>query len=453
MRENNTKIPFVYRVFKSYLRFLHNKIYYKKTYSINSENIPADGTPLLIVSNHQNCLNDPLGILFTINDRKINFITRADVFAISPLANKFFRSIGLLPAFRMNVDGEESLGKNDETFKMSEAALIEGNTVVMFPEAGHQDKHWLGNFSFGYTKLAFEAAEMGGFEKEVFILPSCNHYSHYFGIRNQFMVKFGTPISLQPYYELYKTKPRTAQREVNKLVREQISNLMLNITDVDNYEAIDFIRNSYGVEYARSEHHNPDVLPERLLADQNLYAALEAAKLENETQVTEVYSLANELKSAIEKYRISFANIQRTPSQLVSILQMLGLLLLLPLWITSMLSAGPMYGVAMAIFKKNSKDRMFEGTFLYALSALFMFPLVCLVTLITGWCTVNLWYGIAYVLITPLLIIFAWNWKEAFKRVVKNLRYNSLQCDVKKNLQELKSKLFAQLNKITNKNI
>ena len=108
MRENNTQIPFVYRVFKSYLRFLHNKIYYKKTYSINSENIPADGTPLLIVSNHQNCLNDPLGILFTINDRKINFITRADVFAISPLANKFFRSIGLLPAFRMNVDGEES---------------------------------------------------------------------------------------------------------------------------------------------------------------------------------------------------------------------------------------------------------------------------------------------------------------------------------------------------------
>lgn len=453
MKEKRNEIPLIYRVFKTYLRFLHNKVYYKDTYIINPENIPADGTPLLIVSNHQNCLNDPLGILFTINDRKTNFITRADVFAIHPLANKFFRSIGLLPAFRMNVDGEESLGKNDETFKMSEAALIEGNTVVMFPEAGHQDKHWLGGFSFGYTKLAFEAAEMGNFEKEVFILPSCNHYSDYFGIRNQFLVKFGTPISLKPYYELYKTKPRTAQREVNKLVREQIDGLMLNITDLENYDTIDFIRNSYGEDYAVSQKLNPSHLPDKLISDKRLFACLEKTKADNEEDTTEVYRIAEKLKDAVQKLKIDFSSLRKAPSMAVETCKLVGLLLLLPLWFTSLLSALPIYAVAMYIFKTKSKDVMFQGTFLFAISALFMFPIVCIATLIIAWNMVNVWFAIIYVLITPLLIIFAWNYKEAFKRVVRNIRYAGLKADVKRELQELKENLFGRLNKITNRKI
>ena len=211
--EKNTereKPGIVYRLFRSYLRFLHDKVYYKNVYRINEKAIPADGTPLIIVSNHQNCLNDPLGVVVSFRDRKLNVITRADVFAYHPLANKFLRGIGLLPAFRINYEGEAALAKNEETFKMTESTLLDGNTILMFPEAGHQDKHWLGTFSYGYTKMAFQAAEAGNFEKEIFILPSCNHYSDYFGIQNQYLVKYGEKISLKPFYELYKTKPRTA---------------------------------------------------------------------------------------------------------------------------------------------------------------------------------------------------------------------------------------------------
>lgn len=454
MDSKNNRLSIVYKLFKAYLRSLHNKVYYRDTYIINPENIPADGTPLLIVSNHQNCLNDPLGILFTINDRKINFITRADVFAISPLANSFLRAIGLLPAFRMNIDGEESLGKNNETFKMSERALIDGNTVVMFPEAGHQDKHWLGNFSLGYTKLAFEAAEMGGFEKDVQILPSCNHYSHYFGIQNKFLVKFGTPISLKPYYELYKTKPRTAQREVNKLVREQIESLMLNITDIENYEAIDFIRNSYGVDYAKSEDVCPCHLPDRLITDKQLCAMLEEAHQASPDNVEQTYATALELKEELDEAKITFDNLRHTPSLITNIVSLIGQLLISPLWFVSLISAWPIYAIDMAIFKKFSKDHMFEGTFLFAISALFTFPLMCIITFIIGCCMANVWVAIAYVLITPLLIIFAWRYKENFKRTIHNIRYNCLSKSTKGNkLRNLKEQLYNKLNTIIKKNI
>ena len=211
-KEQIEKPGCMYHMFKAYVRFLHDKIYYKETYVVNPEAVPAEGVPCLIASNHQNCMNDPLGLVTSFHDRKLHVITRADVFMVSPVADKFLRAIGLLPAFRLDYEGEGALGKNAETFRASEQALIDGKTLLMYPEAGHQDKRWLGTFSFGYTKMAFEAAELGNFEKEVFILPACNHYSHYFGMRNRMLVKFGTPISLQPYYELYKTKPRTAQR-------------------------------------------------------------------------------------------------------------------------------------------------------------------------------------------------------------------------------------------------
>lgn len=86
-------MPVLYRAFKSYVRFLVEKVYYRRTYYINKDNVPADGTSLLVVSDHQNSMNDALGILMSIEDRVVHFIVRADVFALSTFADKFLRSI------------------------------------------------------------------------------------------------------------------------------------------------------------------------------------------------------------------------------------------------------------------------------------------------------------------------------------------------------------------------
>lgn len=436
----------VYRFLKTYLRFLHDKVYYKKTYTINNEIIPADGNPLLIVSNHQNCLNDPLGILFSFRDRKANFITRADVFAMSPLANKFLRAIGLLPAFRLDYEGEKALQQNEGTFKASEEALINGKTVIMFPEAGHQDKRWLGNFSFGYTKLAFEAAEIGGFEKDVQILPSCNHYSDYFGMQRQFLVKFGQPISLMPYYELYKTKPRTAQRTVNALVRQQIEELMLNITDLDNYEAIDYIRLTYGKKFAKENNYNPSHLPSRLLSDKNLVARLDEAKAGNAEEVEQIYKRMLTVKSGCKRMGITHRQLGEKPSVASLILRILMLVVLLPLWITSLWPSLLCYLVPMGIFWKKVKDPMFEGTFLYALNALFLIPLMSIITIICylGTCW---WAGLIHVALFPALMLFAWYYKEWSMETLRDVISLNKKKEVAL-LRKMKDAAYEKLDKI-----
>ena len=440
----------LYWMFKAYIGFLHDKIYYKKTYQENTEIIPADGTPLLIVSNHQNCMNDPLGLIFSFRDRKPYVITRADVFAVSPIADKFLRSIGLLPAFRLGYEGEGALGKNTATFQVSEKAIIDGKTVIMFPEAGHQDKHWLGTFSFGYTKMAFEAAEMGNFEKDVKILPACNHYSHYFGMRNRILIKFGTPISIQPYYELYKTKPRTAQREVNKLVREQISNLMLDVRDLENYDTIDFIRTTYGIDYAKQRGVDPDNLPERLMTDKDLVAKLDAAKSFDEKGVNDIYREARLLKQGIEELGITDEHLKMSVNPLTLGFKLLLLLLLFPLWVFSWWPSMPIYWIPMSIFKAKMKDPMFEGTLLFGSAALFTIPLFSLITFLIVGLNASWLSALIYVALFPLLMLFCWKYVVCGKKTLQSLKCLLRASSVEK-LKQIRKKLHEGLNKITNK--
>ncbi|MDR0367881.1 MAG: 1-acyl-sn-glycerol-3-phosphate acyltransferase, partial [Bacteroidales bacterium] len=100
---HNLKPGFGYRLFKRYARFFHDHIYYRKVYSVYPENIPQH-CPLMIVSNHQNSLCDPLGLLLSIRsrkERKHKVIARGDVFQ-NKIADKILRWMGLLPAYRLS---------------------------------------------------------------------------------------------------------------------------------------------------------------------------------------------------------------------------------------------------------------------------------------------------------------------------------------------------------------
>ena len=426
-----------YRVFKHYVRFLHSRVFYKKVYYIGKENIPEQGVPVVFASNHQNCACDPLLLLLGLeNESHPYVVARGDVFGKSPVADKFFNWLGLVPAFRLNFDGAEALQKNEAMLATTEQKLLEGNRLIIFPEGGHQDKHYLGEFSFGYTRLAFQAAEKANFEKDIVIVPCCNHYSDYFEVKTEALYRFGEPVHLQPYYELYKTKPRTAQREVNKIVRQRIQAMMLDVQDVENYDVVEFLMDKgLRIKDARrisidSENSNTKVisplscvlypsskqpLPARLEAEKAVVAALAKEKAEQpevfEARCKEVRNILAECK----KRHLDYRNLHKG-----SVWRALGYtllsLLILPIWIVSLWPNLLLYTLPLMFLKT---DKMFTNTWRLILAVVVGVPFFLLLTLFVagfgfGWW----WQALAWILLYPLTVDIAWyGWKHLQRTV------------------------------------
>lgn len=439
-----------YRIYKSYVRWMQDHLLYKRVHYLNMERVPQAGTPCIIVSNHQNCANDPLGILLDLeNELRPYVIARADAFSIHRLVAKFFYWIGMLPAFRMDWDGADSLKKNDEIFRISGGKLLEGNRLIMFPEGTHQDKRFLGEFKFGYTRLAFLTAEMGNFEHDVVILPVAHHYSRYFGLQADFMVTVGEPISLAAYYELFKTKPRTAQREVNKLVRTQIEQMMLDVRDLDNYDAIDFIRETWGRQWALKNGKNPDLLPEKLASDQQLVAHLAQSQAEQPDEVQAIYDEARTLQRGIADLRIADRLFDACPSHLATIFAILAQILLLPLWVVALFPHGIVYNAPKLLLKS---DKMFTNTLIFILDVVLLLPLFALATLLTMGLVWGLWWQAAvWILLWPALALFAWYDYCWMRRTWQAIRFGCRKKRLKiSKLRELRTHLHTQLDKIFN---
>ncbi len=474
-----------YSVLKSYIRFWTEKVYYEETFVEGIENIPSDGTPVMITSNHQNSMNDALGILLAINDRKPNFIVRADVFGISTGFGKFLRSIGLLPAYRLNYEGSAALSANAATFSVSEQALIDGETVVIFPEGGHAEGHWLNIFKGGMAKMAFEAAEIAGFEKDIKIVPACNHYSSYHGLRGKQLVRFAEPVSLSQYYGLYREKPRTAMRKLSADIRSRIESMVLDIKDKEFYNELEFIRNGQaGDEFAAGKGVGEGDFPARFESDKVLISKFfEARRTENPYFRTlnseEGQTLAelaarqadaqNEAASAsgeagavetapVEKLLIDTRNLLREyaengledrqfrdrSSVFGLVLQIAALAVLLPLaliflWPSAICWLVPLH------FAKKAKGDMFEGTFVLAMNILVIIPLASIVTFIVASLKFTLLFAAICVLVLPLVLLFEWNYFKTLRSALTDLRFFRTSPHIRKEIGEKRSALFSKL--------
>ena len=415
------------------------------------ENVPIDGTPVVVVSNHQNCLNDPLCVCLKLTDRRMNFIARANVFK-NPIFNKALRAMGLLPAYRMSHEGFGAINKNRETMDDAGQALTDGETLMLYPEADHQDKRWLGKFKLGYLRIAFEAAEKMNFEQDVMILPSCNHYSNYFHARTDMLIKFAEPISLKPYYDRYKEAPRETMMEVNTIVRDTIQQMMLHIEDLDHYEEIDFIRESgYGRKYAKEHGYKFNYLPSRLLSDQKLVAELQRAYTENKEEMEGVYADIRSYAEGLKELNIRDWLFIHNPGIEAPILRGLGLLLLLPLFIVSIIPTALLFIIPKIFLNVLIKDQMFISSFNVGVSVFVSVPICLIIPSILLWIFAGFWWALGYFVAFPFMFVLAWNFMRMFQKFMGSCRFVARKNrDKVSKLKEIRQRIFSQLDKLIN---
>lgn len=437
-------------MFFGYLEWMHDKVLYRKTYFVHGERVPEEGRALVVVSNHQNALNDPLAIEFAFSSRIVNIFARGDIFS-NRLVGSFLKSLYILPAYRMRTDGIEQVEKNYESFEEAHARLLHGGTVAIFPEGTNQDRRYLGDFSLGYLRMAFGAAEKSGFEREIWILPTANHYSNYFHVQSDMMISCGEPISLKPYYELYKTKPRTAQREVNHRVRAAIEGLMLDIRDTENYDAIDYIRESYGVEWARRRGLNPKVLPEKLDADRAMVKRLDEWKAEEPEVVQGVYEDVRRLKAMTEAKRVRDWNFDHRYSRVRQVAGGVGFLVLLPLFLFALIPNVAAYYAPKRLVRRfeemGSAFKMFAGGVQFVLNSIVVLPLCYAAVFVADLLLIHWAFAVAHLLLLPWLGVGAWHYRIWWIKWRSVNRYErARRRGEMKEAEELRRKIWRKLD-------
>jgi hypothetical protein len=382
----------------------------------------------------------------------MNFLARANVFK-NPIFNKALRAMGLLPAYRMGYDGFGAVSKNQETFEDAGKALMDGETVMLYPEGGHQDKRWLGSFKLGYLRIAFAAAEKMGWKEDIMILPSCNHYSNYFHARTEMLMKFGKPISLKPYYESYQQAPRETMVEINKIVWSEIKEMMLHVDDLEHYDQIDFLRQStFGKNFARRRGFKFNYLPSRLLSDQKLVAELAQAAESHPEEMESVYKDTAELTEGYKKLDVRDWLFNKKPHLVNPTLRGLGLLVLLPLFLVLIIPTGLLFLMPKLFLNKMIKDQMFVSSFNVAVSVFVTIPICLVIPVVLLWIFLGFWWALGYFVAFPIMFVLVWNYMKIFRKFVGSCNYVCTKNRKEVNhLRDLRDSIFSRLNKILDK--
>lgn len=384
-RETNMAIQ-GYTFFKRYVRFVNNNLMLRRRYVIGRENIPSEGERFLIVSNHENTAMDPLNIIFELpDDERVGSVARGNMFGLHPLASRFLTWLGIVPAYRLDYDGIETLEKNTISFQSISDKVNSGTPVIVFPSAGHSQGHYILPFTTGFVKMAFYCLEQDNWQHDVKILPTAVVYSSYMALRGEFMLVVGKPISLLPYKEEYEQHPFRVLRQIRDYTHTSIQTMMLDESG-DNYDEVDFLR--------RSPYFNPAAtkpLPIRLEGDKAF-----VKRLRDNSQFQDIISLTKQLIADEKAHKVTEVTLDRKASE--GLVRTLLLLLFLPIGIISLFPHGLCYWLPTLLLKE---DKMFTASYRFIISVLFLYPLFAIITLLVLGLAFNSW-------LTAIVWILLW---------------------------------------------
>jgi 1-acyl-sn-glycerol-3-phosphate acyltransferase len=389
---------------------------------LHKERIPKD-QPIVAISNHQNGLSDALGILFAFkkDGRYPVFIARADIFK-KEIAAKLLRFLRIMPAFRAVDVGKEGLDDNDAIFNKSAEILTENGVVCLFPEAGHEDCHHLGTFKKGFARIAFNAAEMTGFSRAIYILPMSNHYSNYFGVRNKLVITIGEPFTFEDLYPLYQEHPQRAQKMLADRAREKVKMLMLDIEDKELYDEYDTIRTIYDRELLQKENLSVSYFPNMLEADKKIVASLDRLRETDSQKFDNLMNSAKEYCRMLDKLHLRDWVFRQKLSIWGFLLRCVLAILLIPFLLYGFINNVIPFNVSTFITRKV-KDQMLHSSFHFVIGALFAFPLWYLILFIVFWCVTGVWWwALIYLVSLPISLVIYIHSKIIVKKLYNRLR-------------------------------
>lgn len=419
--ENVDKFNIHFYIQMHYLRFALKYVFYRKVYVKGLENIPKNGEPVFVISNHQNGMMDPINILTNFPDKRLPvFIARGDIFKKDAIA-KILRYFRIMPTFRSRDGGRSDIMQNNVTFSIAAKILQRGGTMIMFPEAGHQHGRYLSTFKKGFPRICFAAEEESDFNLNLQILPMNLHYSDYFSFGEKVLITIGEPFKIQEFFEQYKAEPNKAYFAMNDKARERVKALSIDIKDPELYEEFDLLRTMVSTARVKEQGLKVD-FPELYLEEKKVIDDLdnmreqEPAKFENLMEKTKEYmSKLHELRLPdwVVGEKITFPNL---------LLRFLLGVIVAPFAIFGLINNALPFFSCNALIDKV-KDPMLHSSVRFGMG-FFVFPVYYLILLGVVWgISHSLGFALAYLVATFITLYFLMYTIRGVKRFIIRCHY------------------------------
>ncbi len=436
--ENIEKHSRWYATLKVYLRFWHDKIFYRKVVYINRDQVPLN-EHLIFTPNHQNALMDALAILFSLKNQFV-FVARSDIFKNKWIARILY-FLKILPVYRIR-DGYESLKKNEMVFKKTLDIIRNKNGFVILPEGNHAGFRKLRALKKGFARIAFQAEESSGFLLDIKIVPVGISYSDYENIRSDLLVVFGQAFPVSEFYDAYKENPAVAYNQIKKKLSEQIKPLMIHIESAF-YNAYDFFRIAFRHQACLQMGLNPADLYDRFKAEKTIIARLKQFETKDPAAMKNMAGKVDEYLGLLKKMKLQHVK----PVSAFAVLgKKLLLIITFPLFLYGYLNnLFPWY--LTTLYPGKIKDPQFRSSVKFVLSFL-TFPLFYFLQSVVVYVLYhNMLVALAYFVSLPVSAAIAWNYAGLFRKFVFEWRY--LKRNFKKDpmllqARNLYSELFAE---------
>lgn len=191
------------------------------------ENIPK-GVPVILAPNHQNSFLDAI-LPACFQPRTIHFLARSDVFKKGLVENILY-SIKMWPVYRQR-DGKDSLDKNEEIFRRCSELLRNNGCLLLFPEGDQVCAHKLRTLKKGMARIAFQAAEESGFQKEIYIVPLGLNYEHFWNFDTALEMRFGKPVKVLDFAADYQENDQKGLNVLTQAVSDRLREEIIHIDD------------------------------------------------------------------------------------------------------------------------------------------------------------------------------------------------------------------------------
>jgi 1-acyl-sn-glycerol-3-phosphate acyltransferase len=201
-------------------------VYFKKITVSGLENFPAEMIPVITTSNHPTGLMDVFLVGYHLK-RQVKFTVAGSLFK-DKLQAAFLTGVGAIPLYRRK-DTPDEMDKNVESFENCFQELEAGGAIGFYPEGTSHPEPWVNPIKTGAARIAMQTEERNNFKLNLRIVPIGINSLKPGAFRDSVFVKFGNPISIQKYQNLYRKNPVEANEQLTAEIRTEMERCTFHI--------------------------------------------------------------------------------------------------------------------------------------------------------------------------------------------------------------------------------